>query len=177
MTDHHTFFPPVFYWWTNTLYFIFSYYVISIYLHKDLYAKTFYSSYLQCRTVWYGPYVNIHNKNLVEQNHLHNWNRSCASHFPGSVPGSNSTECWCIPQVWWVQILPKETPLSVVNEKHIISPSLLPTTPKGAKLDCHSPSAAITFPRMKLQNNLTNFLFLPVLLRYNWHGTFYKFKA
>ena len=119
--------------------------------------RFFYSLYLQCRMVWYGPCVNIHNKNVVEQNHLHNWNNSCVLHFPGSGPGSNSTECWYIPQVWWVQILPKETPLSVVNEKYIISPSLLPTTPKGAKLDCHSPSTPITFPQMKLQNDLTNF--------------------
>ena len=61
--------------------------------------RFFYSLYLQCRMVWYGPCVNIHNKNLVEQNHLRNWNNFCVLHFPGSDPGSNSTECWYIPQV------------------------------------------------------------------------------
>ena len=112
----------------------------------DVYAKIFffYISYLQCRMVWYGPCVDTHNKNLVEQNHLRNWNNSCVLHFPGSGPGSNSTVCWYIPQIWWVQILPKETPLSVVDEKKLTFPNPLPTIPKGARLHCHSPRMPIT---------------------------------
>lgn len=97
---------------------------------KIFIQRFFYSSYLQCKMVWYGPCVNIHSKNLVEQNHLHNWNSSCALRFPGSVPGSNSTECWYIPQVWWVQILPKETPLSVEDENKMTFPNPLPTNLK-----------------------------------------------
>ena len=121
--------------------------------------RFFYSLYLQCRMVWYGPCVNIHNKNLVEQNHLHNWNNFCVLHFPGSDPGSNSTECWYIPQVWWVQILPKETPLSVVNEKYIISPSLLPTTPNRSQTWLPQPQHTYYLPSDETAEWFNKFLF------------------
>ena len=52
-------------------------------------------------------------------------------------------------------MLPKETSLLVEDENKVTSPILLPTTPKAARVDCHSPNVPVA-----ISDKQNNFLVL-----------------
>lgn len=61
----------------------------------------------------------------------------------GRGPGPNNF--WYIPEVWWVQVLTKETPFSVMDKNKETSPILLPLLPKKPNLIATVPACLLLF--------------------------------
>lgn len=120
-----------------------------MYLHMDLQMKMFlvYIWRIGCFVI--APQVNTSSKKSVEREHLHTRQFLWTPLF-SSGPLPNSSTCWYIPQVWWVQMLPKET-LSVVDENKE-TPILRPFTPKGANLITSAPTCLLLCMTSKKMN-------------------------
>lgn len=106
--------------------------MVAIYLHRNLWAKIV----LQFTFGVWGDLLLLQEliySQECSKNTLILGN-SYAFHFLAGVLVEIAQQCWYIPEVWWVQMQPKDAPLSMMDKNR---EKPLHFAPRGAKFYCY----------------------------------------